>query len=570
MFSYGNTDGKWNWLFQRYSSGGPQNKGSGGPVLGQTGMSQSRAGSPALGQRAGYPNDQPLKRYSVRDPNNWGSLEDIQGQFGQFGRDFYNPNWFNTPDVTEWYGKNEKPYRYGGSAADWYEKQTTGPSKYAGEEWERQWQEHMAKKPDVGGTFWDKMFNYQPVSAKWDFLHDATRSSIGGLPLIPTQTYEELTEKDAAEARKKAKSDKKKAEKAKRAGGTSITYNAQAKETNDLRNRLFDMYERATSEEDKSNIAKQINALPSVKVGYDYIGPDGAAGDAATVPDMGTPAPGWAKGMVRDIATTLPQLGNQYRNIANEGMYGVEGMKNILGPLERSQDMILQRLDPYVKMQLGIFDDQTQAAQEQIAVTGAGQRRRAAQGMGDTMARIGINRPGVAAQLQSENMTPFYQDQANRAYGANMSRMGAEQGLRAESEDTYRNIIGQRGASRSGLIQSNLQSKMMGLQGLQGVEGFQADWLGNRGWDLTDPMKNQYSYQAGLMGLGNQFDISKMGYQNTLNKNFAQYQMQLSKELEAWMSNNDLGQYADPKWYEVVMGYLQSAAQTYGNVKKRG
>lgn len=503
----------------------------------------------SAGQRGRYPtpNDR-QKRYRYRDnsPDNWGSLDDIQGQFGQFGRDFYNENWFDTPDVTEWYGQNKEPRGYGGTAADQYRRQTTGPSKYAGEDWQRQFEEHMANKPKVGGTFWGRGFDYQPTSAKWDFLHDATKSSIGGLKPIPTKSFEELVEQ---RRKREVASSGKKGGVTQGESGPRISYDTTASRL------LADIVGGMPGQGGPGMWNRNIH-IPSGPASP--VPPE--AGGGGAVPDtLNRPAPPYAEDMVLDIASTMPQLGNQYRNIANEGMYGAEGMQQILSPLERSRDMILQRLDPYTRMMLELYDKQTQKAQEGVAVTGAGQRRRATQAMGDTMARIGVNQPGRAAQLQTDMMTPFYQDQADRAFDVDMGRLGQEQGLRAESEGTYRDIVGQRGAGRAGLIQENLQSKMSGLQGLQGVEAMQGDLIGNQFWGLQDPMGKQYSYQSGLMGLGHGFDISKMGYQGQLNKDFSSHQVELQKSLETWMYNNNLGQYMDADAMQEFIAALTAA-----------
>jgi len=291
-----------------------------------------------------------------------------------------------------------------------------------------------------------------------------------------------------------------------------------------------------------------------------YLGGGGGGGQRGGASDsrarsgptpLGMPAPGAAQGMAAQIGKMSPEIMDWYGAMLNQGVYGQQGMETILGPSEQAQDMILQRLDPYTQMMLGLYDTQTKRATDRAQVEGADRRRRVSEQMGDEFNRIGVTRPGVAAQLGAQTMTPLYQDQASRIYDVGQGRLAQEQGLRAGAEDVFRGTVLDRGQARSDLQRENMRSKLMGLQGMSGARMDDASLLGSRYWDTTDPMDKQldYSTRMAQLGQGISNQASARDQQSGLER------MKYGADLQAFLMQfeNELNQ---PEAWETFLGYL--------------
>jgi len=271
-----------------------------------------------------------------------------------------------------------------------------------------------------------------------------------------------------------------------------------------------------------------------------------SGGAAEPVPGYeGVPTPDYVNDMIARMVAMFPQLQNRFANITNEGIFGETGIRNILDPLESSQDKILQSLEPYYGEMTGMYDDQTRELLNMLATSGADRRRRMTAATSDDMARIGVNRPGVAQRMQSESMTPLLSDQANREFTAGMGGMEQKMDLRSQIEDIMRSLVSARGENRSGLIKENLASKTMGLSGLMDLINQQQGFVNNRTWDTKDPMSKQWEYGTGMAdimhGYGNQ--DAYRDFKNQMR--IMQEQLRLKQEWEAWLANNNLGQYMD-------------------------
>ena len=258
-------------------------------------------------------------------------------------------------------------------------------------------------------------------------------------------------------------------------------------------------------------------------------------------------------------------LQDQYGAIANQGIFGQEGMRTIDKPMTAEEERILAAIQPFIDQQTGLYQDQTRASLDQIRDQGADRRRRATRAAGTALGRTVGQRPGLAAQMMAEAAAPVTAAQAGLEFQAGQRGTEQELQLGAGAFDLSTGIYQGRGQRRSGLEQENIASKaQIGLPGVAGASQYQADLLGSRYWDLSNPMQNQFSFQSGLMGLGQGFDMQKMAIQQRYGQMNMQQQFDLKQKMEKWMADNNYGQSEDSEWWEVLFGGAKAGADIYG------
>ena len=287
----------------------------------------------------------------------------------------------------------------------------------------------------------------------------------------------------------------------------------------------------------------------------------GATGSAAT-PAFGTPPTPEALAM-RDELDVIPGwLQDQYGDISQYGQLGSEGMRTIDQPMFRQEEAVLGSIDPFMERMTGLYGEQTRSSLDRIRDEGAQRRRRATSAAGRSLGRMAGQRPGLATQMMAEAAAPVTAAQAGMEFEAEQRGTGLEQNLLGSAYDMANQILMGRGGRRAELeLQNQLSKSQVGLPGVAGASQYQADLLGNRYWDLTDPMAQRYSYQTGLMGVGQGMDLQTMAIRQRYGQLNAEQQMKLQQEMEAWMAENNYGQYQDPEFWEVFNNTLQGIGE---------
>jgi hypothetical protein len=250
---------------------------------------------------------------------------------------------------------------------------------------------------------------------------------------------------------------------------------------------------------------------------------------------IGTPITSAAQNLLGMSEQQMLELMGQYRAVGNLGIYGPGGIQSILGAVEGPENQLLQDLP-------GRVADQTAFGASQAADT----RRRITKGASASLGPTGVQRPGMAAQMGAQMTVPLYEAQA--AY-ANQLQQGAY-------NLTDQIALGQ-GERRAGLLEENMRSKLLGLQGMSGQLGQNLGALGRRYWDTQDPVDKSLNASTQMAGqnLYNQRNImaqnqvynmynTQQQHQNSLN--FASYQARLQDWMDArGVDRRDQGGFLD-------------------------
>ena len=246
------------------------------------------------------------------------------------------------------------------------------------------------------------------------------------------------------------------------------------------------------------------------------------------------------KTYMQNLNTVPELLLEQWGNVANHGLYNREGMETILRPVESAERRVMRAMP-------GFMESQNLAGRESLAegidyrrAEGANQRRQAISGLGQALGGRVATQPGVSAKMMAEAGAGSMGQQASDIFGA-QSGLSAEE--RAREADTFNaiNSLGMgMGARRSNLTQENMASKLQGLSGMQNALGLQANLMGGRYWDTTDPTQKQYAYSSAMntqmAGIQQQRDYLQQGFsqmnaqqQAELQKMLLQYEHDLNK-----------------------------------------
>lgn len=286
-------------------------------------------------------------------------------------------------------------------------------------------------------------------------------------------------------------------------------------------------------------------------------GAGGASAGAAT-PAFGTPATPEARRMLGELDVIPGWLQDQYGDISQYGQLGSEGMRTIDQPMFRQEEAVLGSIDPFMERMTGLYGEQTRSALDRIRDEGAQRRRRATSAAGRSLGRTAGQRPGLATQMMAEAAAPVTAAQAGLEFEAGQRGTQQEQQLLGSAYDMANQILMGRGGRRAELeLQNQLSKSQVGLPGVAGANQYMADLLGNRYWDLTDPMAQRYSYQSGLMGLGQGFDIQKMAIQQRYQSMNAEQRFDFEKQLMQF--KYDLG--ADDRSWGEFMKFLEIGAE---------
>lgn len=277
-------------------------------------------------------------------------------------------------------------------------------------------------------------------------------------------------------------------------------------------------------------------------------------------PTFGVPQTAIDKALRFSTQESALYLQEAYRNLANQGILGPAGMQNILEQVEGPENRLLQNLPIRLQEQLGFNQAQ-----------GADARRAQLKGLSGQLGRTGVQRPGIAAQIVSNASVPIRAEEANRAFG-----------LEQNAYNLADRLALSQGQRRGDLLQQNIQSKAGGLAGLQGSAAGAAAIIGQRLFDPSNRLAEQYKFQSGLseqdfqeaLGLGRQgqgFTTTNMLRQNQINKNYAEFANRLQMQYRAWLANNGLdGSEDDPSYFERYLDYVKNNAEAMAKIMAGG
>jgi hypothetical protein len=199
-------------------------------------------------------------------------------------------------------------------------------------------------------------------------------------------------------------------------------------------------------------------------------------------PDLTDPGsqdtPAWVDTWQDLISEYMPQVADQYRAVANQGVYGPAGMQTIRAPLQNATNKVLGSMEPWL--------NETTAG---IRQSEANQRRRALQATEAGMGKAGAQRPRAPADLIASNITmPSMVAESDRIFGAH-------QDMKSLSD---RLIMGM-GEFDTNLTRENMLSKsQVGLPGMAGTFGQMQDSLARRDWDKS--MENKFGWSPERQG----------------------------------------------------------------------
>lgn len=325
---------------------------------------------------------------------------------------------------------------------------------------------------------------------------------------------------------------------------------------------------QATSQRDYDDwLARNPNpGKPNTPI-TDWQGGAGATGAGGAAPQFGAPPTPEALAM-RDELDVIPRwLQDQYGDIATYGQLGSQGMRDIDQPMFRQEEAVLGSIDPFMAQQTGLYQGQTREQLQQIRDQAADRRRRATRAAGTSLGRTIGQRPGLATQMMAEAAAPVTAAQAGLEFEAGQRGTQQELGLGAGAYDLATQILMGRGDRRTQLeLQNQLSKAGVGLPGVAGASQYMADLWSNRYYDPTHPLQNQYSYQTGLMGVGQGMDLQKMALQQQYQSMNAQQQFDFQKQLMQF--KNSLG--ADDESWAKFMSFLDIGSTIAGNINWGG
>lgn len=270
-------------------------------------------------------------------------------------------------------------------------------------------------------------------------------------------------------------------------------------------------------------------------------------------------APEWAQQWVDQMGTLMPQITDQYRVIANKGIYGEEGQEYISDPLRQATNRVMGSLEPFI-------NETTQG----IRQSEANQRRRAGQALQSSLGRLGAQRPGAAAQSIATNITaPSMVAESDRIFDA-------RQGAKEFADSLMMNM----GGFDTSLRERDMASKAgVGLPGMQSALAQQAGLLQQRPWDFS--MENKFGWspersgeiqmrvQDFLMNKGYSMDwnMSQLGAQlgdwGGARSQQRQYEYQsLIMELKQ-KYDKEMIELMGPDWEEKLLGGIKDGAYIY-------
>ncbi len=244
------------------------------------------------------------------------------------------------------------------------------------------------------------------------------------------------------------------------------------------------------------------------------------------------------------LAMEEAALGNfgQYRALMNMGIFGPAGMQSILEQVEGPENQMLADLP-------GRIEDQI----NQNAIRGADDRRQMTRGL--SLGRAGAQRPGLGAQMIAEATIPQRMQEAQ--YAGDITQTGYDIADQVS--------LGQ-GQRRGDLLEENMKSKLLGLQGMAGATGQAQGMLGERYWDPQSPydmglesssrlaeLQGDIGRRAASQGQGFQMYNDRM--RNYYAKDQAGYNAQLQRWLENEFKRLGLGQYyaSASDWIDAFM-----------------
>ena len=220
-----------------------------------------------------------------------------------------------------------------------------------------------------------------------------------------------------------------------------------------------------------------IGGMPSIGQGPHAAGPGATAyrpikGFGPTDPETGRaqfpyqevgPTPAAMKD-VGALAQLPYDLMDQYRRVANQGIYGPAGMNQIVSrgiqpQMERTKRTTTEALT------------HARAARQQTVQQGA---RMLAEKLGGKFA----SQPGLAMKLMGDQIiAPTLAKEMEMSMSLKVNEMNTLNALDGAIGD---------------LLKANQESKMMGLAGVQDVMGFLQQRVANRWWDLS--MENKFGW----------------------------------------------------------------------------
>jgi len=256
--------------------------------------------------------------------------------------------------------------------------------------------------------------------------------------------------------------------------------------------------------------------FPGITMEREPIFGGGAGGGLADQPDWPKyeeePPPDWAMRDVEALKDLPYQLLDQYKRIANEGIYGIPGIHTIIRTgirpaMERYERLIPETLTS-IRQAEGFLRDS------------------AARALGKSLGGKFASQPGLAAKLIGDQvLAPSLARQAEMSMDLHTMVAGKLAALDLAVGD---------------LMKENMQSKMMGLAGVQDVMGFLQGRVADRWWDTT--MENKFGWsperiatakgqvQDRLMRLAHEMGIDMM----ELEYKFREWLMSRQYELEEY------------------------------------
>jgi hypothetical protein len=176
------------------------------------------------------------------------------------------------------------------------------------------------------------------------------------------------------------------------------------------------------------------------------------------------PVPEWAMRDVEALQQLPYQLMDQYKRVADEGIYGIPGINTIIQTGIRPAQEKYKQLVP---------DTLTTIRQHEAHV-----RNQAAQALAKNLGGKFASQPGLAAKLIGDQiLSPSLARQAEATIDLKTQTANKLAALDLAVGD---------------LMKENMQSKMMGLAGVQDTMGFLQKRVADRWWDLT--LENKYGW----------------------------------------------------------------------------
>ena len=209
---------------------------------------------------------------------------------------------------------------------------------------------------------------------------------------------------------------------------------------------------------------------------------------------------------MRDVAATaqLPyDLMDQYRRVADQGIYGPAGMhqivsRGILPQMERTKRMTTEALT------------QARVARQRTVAQGARMLRKQ---LGGKFA----SQPGLAMKLMGDQII-----------APSLARE-MEMGIDLKVNET--NMLNALDGAIGDLLKADQESKMMGLAGIQDVMGFLQKRSADRWWDLS--MENKFGWAPERTAAAGSYAAEAMA---RLMQEFALDRMQMDAQWRDWLN----------------------------------